>query len=397
MGPIDIRLTTVQNRQRHRRKGVWMKHRRYWVGASATLVLAGAVWAAGATASPAKQSSAKLTKVTLQLKWVTQAQFAGYYAAAAKGYYRQAGLDVKIRVGGPDIVPEQVVAGGGAEFGLDWLPSLLSARDQKTKLINIAQVFSRSGMTEVTWKDTGINTIAKMRGKKVGNWLFGNEFELFAALSRAGMDPAHNKGVTIIKQPFDMNLFIKRQIAAASAMTYNELAQVLETKNPKTGKLTKLGDLNVIKMQNIGTGMLEDGIFTTEKWIKDKSHQAIAKKFLTASFKGWIYCRDHSKDCVSIVLSHGPTLLRGHQTWQMNEINALVWPSAKGIGIMDPTAFARTARITTKFNHLKRLPGHEAYRADLAKAAVAQLKQQGLDVNGRSWHKAAVHVTPGGK
>jgi NitT/TauT family transport system substrate-binding protein len=375
-----------------------MKQGRYWVGALGVVALAAAVWAvAGATASPAKQSGAKLTNVTLQLKWVTQAQFAGYYAAAAKGYYKQAGLNVKIKVGGPDIVPEQVVAGGQAEFGLDWLPSLMSARDQGTKLINIAQVFARSGMTEITWRDSGINTIAKMKGKKVGNWLFGNEFELFAALSRAGMDPAHNKGVTIVKQPFDMNLFMKRQIDAASAMTYNELAQVLETKNPKTGKLTKISQLNVIKMNNIGTGMYEDGIFTTEKWIKDKSHQATAKKFLAASFKGWIYCRDHWKDCVNIVLSKGPTLLKGHQTWQMNEINALVWPNPKGIGIMDPKVYARTAKTTTKFNHLKKLPGHEAYRTDLAKAAVAQLKAQGMDVNGKTWTKAKVTVTPGGK
>jgi NitT/TauT family transport system substrate-binding protein len=273
----------------------------------------------------------------------------------------------------------------------------MSARDQGTKLINIAQVFNRSGMTEITWKDTGINTIAKMKGKKVGNWLFGNEFELFAALSRAGMDPVHNKGVTIVKQPFDMNLFMQRKIDAASAMTYNELAQVLETKNPKTGKLTKLSELNVIKMENIGTGMYEDGIFTTEKWIKDKNHQATAKKFLAASFRGWVWCRDHAKDCANIVLKQGPTLLRGHQTWQMNEINALTWPASKGIGIMDPKVFKRTASITKKFNKLKRLPGHEAYRDDLAKAAVAQLKKQGVDVNGRSWKKSVVKITPGGQ
>src|SRR3954463_4575930 len=322
-----------------------MKRGKYWIGGLAALGAAIGIWAAvGTAATPTSHSEQKLTKITFQLKWVTQAQFAGYYAAAAKGFYKKAGLDVKIRVGGPDISPEQVVAGGQAQMGLDWLPSLMSARDQGLKLVNIAQVFTRSGMTEITWKNSGISTIPKMRGKKVGNWLLGNEFELFAALARAGMDPVHNKGVTIVKQPFDMNLFLNRQIDAASAMTYNELAQVLETKNPKTGKLTKLSELNVIKMESIGTGMLEDGIFTTEKWIKDKAHQATAKKFLAASFKGWIYCRDHSKDCVKSVLAKGPTLLQGHQTWQMNEINALVWPSAKGIGIMDPKVFARTAK-----------------------------------------------------
>ena len=372
-----------------------MKHRRYWVVPLAVLVLVGAVWAAaGAGASTSKSAA---TKVTLQLKWVTQAQFAGYYAAAAKGYYKQAGLDVKLKVGGPDIIPEQVVAGGGAEFGLDWLPRLLSARDKGTKLVNIAQVFARSGMTQLTWKDSGIKTIAQMKGKKVANWLGGNEFELFAALTKAGMDPANNKGVTIVKQPFDMNLFMSRQVDSASAMTYNELAQVLETKNPKTGKLTKLSELNVIKMQNVGTGMLEDGLFTTDKWIKDKAHQAIAKKFLAASFKGWIYCRDHAKDCVNIVLKQGPTLLKGHQTWQMNEINKLIWPAKLGIGVMDPTDFARSAKIVKAYGKLKSLPNHSAYRTDLAKAADAALKQQGEDISGLHWKPLVVHVTPGGK
>jgi NitT/TauT family transport system substrate-binding protein len=374
-----------------------MKHRRHWVRGIAILALAGAIIAAVAvTAAPAKPTKAQATKVTLQLKWVTQAQFAGYYAAKAKGYYKQAGLDVRLKVGGPDISPEQVVAGGAAEFGLDWLPSLLAFRDQGTKLINIAQVFSRSGMTQLTWKDSGINTIAKMRGKKVGNWLLGNEYELFAALVRAGMDPANNKGVTIVKQPFTMDLFMSRQVDSASAMTYNELAQVLETKNPKTGKLTKLSDLNVIKMENIGTGMLEDGIFTTEKWINNKGHQATAKKFLAASLKGWVYCRDHFRECVNIVLAQGPTLLGGHQRWQMNEINALIWPNKLGIGIMDPKAYARTARIALQFGAIKK-KASGAYRTDLAKAAVAQLKKQGIDVYGKKWKKATLKVTEGGK
>jgi NitT/TauT family transport system substrate-binding protein len=379
-------------------KGEFMKHRMTWLGGLGLIAVAAAVWTAVGTAgaSPTTRRSTKLTKVTLQLKWVTQAQFAGYYAAKAKGYYKQAGLDVNIKVGGPDITPETVVAGGQAQFGIDWLPNLLAIRDQGTKLVNIAQVFTRSGMTEVTWKDSGINTVAKMKNKKVGNWLGGNQWELFAALTRAGMDPTRNKGVQIIKQPFDMNLFLNRQIDAASAMTYNELAQVLENKNPKTGKLTKLSELNVIKMQNVGTGMLEDGVFTTESWIKNTSNQAIAKKFLAASFKGWAYCRDNAKACVRIVLAQGPTLLNMHQTWQMNEINALIWPAPKGIGIMDAKAFARTARISKQFKVIRKAPSG-AYRTDLARAAVAQLKAQHVDVYGRKWKKIKVAVTPGGK
>lgn len=374
-----------------------MKHRRYWVGAVVALALASVIWAAVgvAGAAPAKQGK-KLTKITLQLKWVTQAQFAGYYAAKALGYYNAAGLDVTIRQGGPDIIPEQAVAGGQAQFGLDWVPNLLAARDTGTKLVDIGQVFQRSGMTEITWKNSGIKTISQMKGKKVGNWLGGNQWELFAALVRSGMDPNKSKGVKIIKQPFDMNLFLHHQIDAASAMTYNELAQVLEQKNPKTGKLYKLSDLNVIKMQDIGTGMLEDDVFTTQKWISSKANQAIAVKFLGASFAGWIYCRSHEKACVNIVLKQGPTLLKGHQTWQMNEINALVWPSKLGIGVMDPAAFQRTARISQQFKVIKKAPSG-AYRTDLAKAADAQLKARGLDIYGLHWHKTVVPITPGGQ
>jgi len=374
-----------------------MKHGKQWFGGLA-VVAAAAVCAVGpASAAPRQHHAQKLTKITLQSKWVAQAQFAGYYAAAAKGYYRQMGLDVTIKPGGPDIIPETAVAGGQAQFGIDWLPSLMSTRDKGVDLVNIAQVFTRSGLTLISWKDTGINSVAKMKGKTVANWLGGNEYEVFAALAKFGMDPVKQKGVTIFQQPFDMNFFMKRQVAAASAMTYNELAQVLEQKNPKTGKLTKLSDLNVIPMQKIGTGMLEDGIFTTGSYLKSKQHQAIAKKFLAASFKGWIYCRDHWRDCVNIVLSKGTALPRGHQTWQMNEINALVWPNKLGIGVMNPADYKRTAAIAKKYAKLKKTPGHEAYRTDLAKAADAMLTAQHVDIHGNRWKKAHVNVTPGGK
>jgi len=374
-----------------------MKHARYWVGGLAALAVAGGILAAVGTAAPSKHASQKLTTLTFQLKWVTQAQFAGYYAADAKGYYKKAGLDVNIRVGGPDIIPEQVVAGGQAQLGLDWLPSLMSARDQGTKLVNISQVFTRSGMTEITWKSSGINTIAKMRGKKVGNWLGGNEFELFAALSRAGMDPAHNKGVTIVKQPFDMNLFVNHQIDAASAMTYNELAQVLETTNPKTGKLYQPSDLNVIKMDDVGTGMLEDGVFVRGDWIKDKKNQETAKRFLAASFRGWIYCRDHVAECTQIVLKNGPTLGKGHQTWMMNEINALVWPAPDGIGVMNKAAYDRTAKIAQEFGVIKKAPSADAYTTAYAQDAVDEISAAGTDVNGKGYTKPPVKVTPKGQ
>jgi NitT/TauT family transport system substrate-binding protein len=366
------------------------------VGTLIVLAVCAAVVAGSVASASASPSSAKLTKITLQLKWVPQAQFAGYYAASLKGFYKAQGLDVTLKNGGPDIIPEQVVASGQAQFGVDWLPSLLAARDKGTQLVNIAQVFARSGMTQLTWKSSGITSIAKMAGKKVANWLGGNQYELFAALTKAGMDPASNKGVTIVQQPFDMGLLLKKQVDSASAMTYNELAQVLETKNPKTGKLYTLADLNVIKMQTAGTGMLEDGLFSTASWLKSTANQAVAVKFIAASLQGWIYCRDHQAECVQMTLKEGPTLPKGHQTWQMNEINKLIWPNASGIGIMNAADYGRTASISKQFGVIKKAPSG-AYRTDLAKKAVALLKGQGLDVNGSSWKPAVIKLTLGGK
>ncbi len=381
-----------------------MKRRTSWVLAAclaAGLLVAagcggGSKSSSGTTTSSGKNCSSK-DSISLQSKWVVQAQFAGYYAAKSKGYYDDQCLNVTIKPGGPDITPEQVVQSGQAEFGIDWLPSLLATRDKGGNLVNIAQVFTRSGMTELTWKTSNITTISGMRDKKVGVWCCGNQYELFAALTKNGINPDSHSDVTIVNQPFDMNLFLQNKVDAAAAMTYNELAQVLETKDPKTGQLYKPSQLNVIKMESVGTGMLEDGVFVRGDWIESKKNQDIAKRFLAASFKGWIYCRDHYQDCVNIVLSNGPTLGKGHQTWQMNEINALIWPAPKGIGVMDPAAYQRTARIAQEFKVISKAPSPQAYRTDLAKAANQMLENQGVDVNGSDWTKAVVHVTAGGK
>ena len=352
--------------------------RKHWVilSLAAAAIAASALLSASAGAST---KTTKLTKVTLQLKWVTQAQFAGYYAAAAQGYYKAAGLDVNLKVGGPSITPETVVVGGGADIGLDWLPNLLATDEKGGGLVSVAQVFPRSGMTEITWKSSGINSIKKMAGKKVGVWCCGNQPELYAALTKNGIDPTNPKDVTIFNQPFDMNAFLSKQIDAAAAMTYNELAQVLETKNPATGKLYTLNDLNVFKMSDQGTGMLEDNLFTTSKWLSDPTNQATLVKFLKASFQGWIYCRDHVASCVKIVLQNGPTLGAGHQLWQMNEINKLAWPSPSGIGVVPASAVAYTVKIAKTYGVIKKTPAASTINYTYAKKALAQLKAAGVE------------------
>jgi len=211
------------------------------------------------------------------------------------------------------------------------------------------------------------------------------------------MDPEHNKRVKIFNQPFDMNAFLQGKSDAAAAMTYNELAQVLETKNPSTGKLYTLNDLNVFKLQNEGTGMLEDGLFAKQDWVN--ANRDVAMRFIAASDRGWIYCRDHVTQCTSIVLANGPTLGKGHQTWQMNEINKLIWPNKNGVGVMNPGAFKTTAAIALKYKVIKKPASSKAYDAELAKSAVQYLRNhvKGIDVYGKSYKPASVTVTPGGK
>jgi NitT/TauT family transport system substrate-binding protein len=350
---------------------------------------------AGTTAAETEGEAQEAADVTLQLKWVTQGQFAGYYAALEQGYYEDENLNVTIKPGGPDIVPEQVVLGGQAEFGINWLDNTLATRDQGGKIVNIAQVFARSGMTEITWADSGLDSIEDLEGKKVGVWLGGNEHKLFAALTKNGIDP--QKDAQIVAQPFDMNLFLNREVDAAAAMTYNELAQVLETKNPDTGELYTLEDLNVLKMSDLGTGALEDGLFVTEEWIADEANQDIAVRFLKASFKGWVYCRDNPDDCVQYVLDAGPTLGEGHQRWMVNEINKLIWPNEAGIGIMAEGDYDTTAQIAQDYGIVKNDPGDGVYTSEYAEQAIAELEEEGVDVNGSDYEAPEVEVTEGGE
>ena len=368
-----------------------MRKRWMGVGVLAAAVSAVVVTAGSATAAP------KLTNISIQLQWVPQAQFAGYYAALDLGYYKAAGLNVKLLNGGPQIVPGQVVASGRAQFGVNWLTALLAARDQGTDLVDIAQVFSRSGMTELTWKSSGITSIAGMRNHTVGVWCCGNQFELYAALTKHGMDPEKQQGVKIFNQPFTMTDFLSHRIDAAAAMTYNELAQVLESKNPKTGKLYTMKDLNVFPLQKEGTSMLEDGLFSQEKWVS--GHRDVTMRFIAASDRGWIYCRDHVQQCTNIVLQNGTALPGGHQLWEMNEINKLVWPNTLGIGIMDPAAFKRTAAIALKYKVIKKAQNASAYDAALPKAALQYLQNhvKGIDIHGTAYRPITVTLKAGGK
>jgi NitT/TauT family transport system substrate-binding protein len=351
--------------------------------------------APSAAGSEAPSQPAELTKVRVQLKWVAQAQFAGYYAAVDQGYYADQGLDVQILLGGPDIDPVRVVASDGAEFGTTWVPAMLAAREGGADVVDISQVFQRSGTLEVSFKDKNITKPEDLKNKKVGSWLGGNEPELFAALNKVNINPDDKAQVEIIKQDFDMSGLLGGSLDAAQAMTYNEFAQVLEAKNPATGNLYQAGDLNVISFNDVGTGMLQDAIFARESYLSKPGNEDIAAKFLAASLKGWIYCRDNSQACVDIVLKNGSTLGASHQAWQMNEINALIWPSPNGVGALDSASWDQTVQIATTYKVLKAQPSEGAFRTDLNEKALGMLGAD-VDTKGAAWAKTAVELKEGG-
>jgi NitT/TauT family transport system substrate-binding protein len=345
--------------------------------------------------STAASPSASLTKVRVQLQWAPQAQFAGYFAAKEKGFYADEGLDVEIVPGGPDVIPQQVgSASNGPEFTISWVPKVLEAREaaEPSDLVDIAQIFQRSGTLSVSWEDSNITKPADFAGKKVGVWDFGNEFEVTAAGRAVGLEEGTD--YTKVIQPFDMTLLLSREIDVAEAMIYNEYAQVLEATNPDTNALYKPDDLNVINYNEVGTAMLQDALFARAAWLAEAGNADTAVKFLRATFRGWIYCRDNAADCVTMVLAAGSTLGAGHQTWQLNEINALIWPSPDGIGQLDSALWDQTVQIALDSGIIQNQPPAEAFRTDLATSALEGISE---DAKGTDFTKGTVEVTAGGE
>jgi NitT/TauT family transport system substrate-binding protein len=348
----------------------------------------------GAEEAMADDGCAELTPVSLQLQWVTQSQFAGYFAAVDQGFYEEQCLDLTILEGAVDIVPQQVVASGQAEFGLAWVPKVLASRAEGADLVNIAQVFQRSGTLEVSWADAPVTTIADMAGKKVGTWGFGNEHELFVAMRAEGIDPNNPDDVTVIQQSFDMLALLNRELDAAQAMIYNEYAQVLEAVNSETGELYQPSDLVVIDFNDVGTAMLQDHVFAREAWLAEEGNEDIAVRFLAASFKGWQFCRDNFDACVQVVLDNGPTLGQSHMSWQLNEINKLIWPSPAGIGVMDQALWDQTVQVSVDGGVIAEAPSDGAFRSDLAEAALGLLDG---DTMGDSYTPIEVELVEGGE
>jgi NitT/TauT family transport system substrate-binding protein len=356
--------------------------------------------AATDTTAAAATECAELTPVKLQLQWFTQAQFAGYYAAQDQGFYEAMCLDVTILEGAVDIAPHVVLANGESDFAISWVSKALAGREGGANIVDIAQIFQRSGTLQVSFKDKNITSAADFKGKKIGNWGFGNEFEIFAALTKAGLDPA--KDVTLVQQQFDMAGLLSGDIDAAEAMTYNEYAQVLEAINPETGALYTPEDFNVVSYEDEGVGMLQDAIWADGARLSDPAYVDTATKFVAASIQGWAFCRDNTQACTDIVVAKGSKLGASHQLWQMNEVNKLIWPAPMGAGMIDDAAWDRTVTLSLEAKNLEggtvltAAPDAEARNNDIVTAALALLADMGVDTTGSAFAPITVTLNEGG-
>ncbi len=291
------------------------------------LVSAAAILAAGVAQAA--------DKVTLQLKWVTQAQFAGYYVAKDKGFYKEEGLDVTIKPGGPDVAPEQVLAGGGADVVVDWMPAALAAREKGAAMVNIAQPFKHSGLELTCLASTGIKTPADLKNRTLGVWFYGNEYPFLNWMGKLGLKTDGSPGgVKVLKQGFNVDPLIQKQADCISTMTYNEYWQVIDAGY-------KPEQLVVFKYEDQGVATLEDGLYAMEDKLKDPAFTDKMARFVRASKKGWAWARANTGDAVKIVLDNDSTgaQTEHHQTQMMSEINKLTTGSD---GRLDKADYDRT-------------------------------------------------------
>lgn len=274
-------------------------------------------------------------KVTLQLKWVTQAQFAGYYVAKDKGFYADEGLDVTILPGGPDIAPPQIIAGGGADVVVDWMPSALASREKGVPLVNIAQPFTRSGMMLTCRKDSGVATPADFKGKTLGVWFYGNEYPFLSWMAQLNLDTdGGDDGVTVLKQGFNVDPILQKQAACVSTMTYNEYWQIIDAGLDPD-------ELVVFKYEDQGVSTLEDGLYVLEENLDDPAFVDKMARFVRASMKGWEWARNNPVAAAEIVLENDATgaQTEKHQVRMMGEINKL---TAGSDGKLNPGDYMRT-------------------------------------------------------
>jgi NitT/TauT family transport system substrate-binding protein len=386
-----------------------MRHsiRRGLLGALA--VTASIALAACSSPAPTTEDGGDFTPITsikLQLQWLPQAQFAGYYLAQENGYFKDEGFDdVEIIPSGGDIVPQDALVAGDVDFAIAWVPKVLGTLEASgAELTDIAQVYHKSGTLQVSYKGDGITSPADFENKRIGSWGFGNEWEIFAAMAAEGLDAST---VKITTQDFSMNALLDHDVDAAQAMTYNEWAQILEVKNPDTGELYQPSDFDVVSYEDTDGAMLQDAIWADTERLKDPAYADAAVRFLKAITKGWIDARDDPTAAAATVYDIasnaeaafpvGPV----HQEWQMNEVNKLIWDGSP-FGLIDEKAWDKT--VTGALSAINQdglplittAPADTAWSNEYIQKALDALADEGVKVDG-AYTPIDVTLTEGGQ
>ena len=386
-----------------------MRHsiRRALLGAAAI----GSAIALAACSSPAPNPDdggdfEPITSIKLQLQWLPQAQFAGYYLAQENGYFEDEGFDnVEIIPSGGDIVPQDALVAGDVDFAIAWVPKVLGTLEASgAELTDIAQVVHKSGTLQVSYKGDGITSPADFEGKRIGSWGYGNEWEIFAAMAAEGLDAST---VSITTQDFSMNALLDHDVDAAQAMTYNEWAQILEVVNPDTGELYQPGDFDVVSYEDTDGAMLQDAIWADTARLDDPAYADAAVRFLKAITKGWIDARDDPAAAAATVYDIasnaeaafpvGPV----HQEWQMNEVNKLIWDGSP-FGLIDQAAWDKTvAGALSAINQdglplITTEPLDSAFSNEYIQKALDELADEGVIVEG-DYSPIDVVLTEGGQ
>ncbi len=356
--------------------------------------------------APPTDTFEPITSIKLQLQWLPQAQFAGYYVALDQGYFAEEGFtDVQIVPSGGDIVPQDALVAGDVDFAIAWVPKVLGTLEATgAELTDIAQVYQKSGTLQVSFKGSGVDSVAAFEGKRIGSWGFGNEWEIFAAMAADGLDSTK---VSITTQDFSMNALLDGDVDAAQAMTYNEWAQVLEVVNPATGELYQPSDFDVVSYEDTEGAMLQDAIWADTARLDDPAYADASVRFLKAIIKGWVFARDNPEEAAQITYDAainaeaafpvGPV----HQLWQMNEVNKLIWTGGD-FGIVDKAAWDKTvagalsATNQDGLNLITQEPAASAYSNTYIQKALDALTAEGVKVNG-SYTPIDVKLTAGGQ